>query len=399
MFKKLKTHLKRLNTSIYRGARYERNLSALVFLGLVVAFFGTTMTVLNIIQKKGFVTYTTIMFAVSGFVILFCAKVLKKREPAVVMVVIMSMFIFTYYAISGANDGFAILWTFLMPLIVCYFLSVIFGILLSVYFELLIIILFYTPIRGTFTAYTQTFMTRFPIIYLCELLIITISMSQYHESVLFELDYTNRLNREVELQTKVAKERAAKLQKLSDETVLALARTIDAKDTYTNGHSFRVSDYSVALAKKLGWSEAEINELRRESLLHDIGKIGIPDSVLNKPGRLTADEFTVIKSHTVIGKNILEDLEDMSSIAEVALCHHERYDGSGYPQKLAGTDIPSHARIVAIADAYDAMNSDRIYRPALTKDQIRAELVSRVGTQFDPEYVTAFIEIFDLGIV
>ena len=400
LFDFLAEHIRLLNKSIYRGEKYEKNLSALLFLGIVTAVFGVIMTVLNIVQKKGFVTYTTIMFTICGMIIAISGKVLRKREIAVVTTVVLCAFIFTYYAIGGVNDGFAILWTFLMPLAICYFLSVKYGIILSFYFELLIIVLFYTPLRSNFTgAYTETFMTRFPIIYLCGVLTTLISMSQYHESILFELEYTDRLNKEVERQTHVATERAEQLQKLSDQTVLALARTIDAKDKYTNGHSFRVSDYSVALAKRLGWSEAEVNEMRRESLLHDIGKIGIPDAVLNKPGRLDNEEFETIKSHTVIGKNILEGLEDMSGIANVALYHHERYDGKGYPTGLSGSDIPLHARIVAIADAYDAMNSDRIYRPALSRDKIRKEFDRCTGTQFDPELIAVFKEIFDEGIV
>ena len=239
-------------------------------------------------------------------------------------------------------------------------------------------------------------------------------MYLYHKSALFEIDYANRLNEEVDKQTEVAREqsriateqskiateqsriateRANQLEILSVEMVETLARTIDAKDRYTNGHSFRVSEYSVALARKLGWSEEEVQELEREALLHDIGKIGVPDAVLNQPGRLTDEEFEVIKSHTTVGRTILEGLDGMEKTAEVAAYHHERFDGRGYPEGRKGKDIPKHARIISIADSYDAMHSDRVYRKALPDDVIREELKKGSGTQFDPDYLPAFLEL------
>ena len=179
--------------------------------------------------------------------------------------------------------------------------------------------------------------------------------------------------------------------------VQTLAKTIDAKDKYTNGHSFRVSEYSVKLARRLGWADEEINLIERESLLHDIGKIGVPDAVLNKPGRLNDEEFNTIKNHTGIGKTILEGIDGMQSVADIAAYHHERFDGSGYPEGLKGTEIPAHARIISIADAFDAMSSDRVYRKGMEKDAIRRELVNGSGKQFDPEYLSVFLKLFDDG--
>ena len=225
----------------------------------------------------------------------------------------------------------------------------------------------------------------------------SVAMVQYHRGILFENDYARRLNEEVERQTKVATDRANQLDKLNDEMVQTLAVAIDAKDRYTNGHSFRVSWYSVALAKRLGWDEDEIDELEREALLHDIGKIGVPDAVLNKPGRLDDEEFAVIKSHTTTGGDILSMAQDLSGCAQVARYHHERYDGRGYPEGLIGDQIPVHARIVAIADAYDAMRSDRIYRKGLSLDIIHEELAKGNGTQFDPDFLPVFKELSEAG--
>lgn len=406
----LKRHWALLSQSIYTGDKYKKNLAAISWFGIICAVFGTGMTVMNIVQNKGFVTWTTAAFAVGGIFILVMSKGFHNRRVSVIGAVVISALTFSYYAISGANEGFAILWTMLMPLAICYFMGVKEGIILSLFFETLVVVLFYTPIRAHYDGvYTVTFMNRFPIVYLCGLMITAVSMTQYHESVLVETEYTERLNEEVKRQTKVAveqsriateqsriaTERANQLELLSEEMVETLARTIDAKDRYTNGHSFRVAEYAVALARKLGWSEAEIRELEREGLLHDIGKIGVPDAVLNKPGRLTEEEFDVIKSHTTVGKTILEGLDGMKAAAEVAAYHHERYDGKGYPEGLKGKAIPEHARLISIADAYDAMHSDRIYRKALPDDVILEEMKRGSGQQFDPDYLPVFLEMLE----
>ena len=134
-------------------------------------------------------------------------------------------------------------------------------------------------------------------------------------------------------------------------------------------------------------------------LLHDVGKIGIPDNILQKPGKLTDDEFKIIKSHAAKGGKILKNVSSLPIAAETAKHHHERYDGNGYPSGLAGTQIPEYARVVSIADAYDAMNSRRVYRDTLPKEEIRRRLVEGSGTQFDPVYLEAFLTLLDRGIV
>ncbi len=190
---------------------------------------------------------------------------------------------------------------------------------------------------------------------------------------------------------------AEEQQKLTFKMLETLARAIDAKDRYTNGHSARVAIYSTILAKELGFDEEEIYALKCEALLHDIGKIGVPDSVLNKPTRLTDMEFKIIQTHSSIGANILKDMITLPGAADVARFHHERFDGNGYPSRLAGKDIPAHARVVGIADAYDAMSSDRIYRKALPENVIKSELVKGRGTQFDPDYLDVFLKLYEEG--
>ena len=198
------------------------------------------------------------------------------------------------------------------------------------------------------------------------------------------------------LQDKV-KEKTIQVEQLTFEIISTIASMIEARDSYTKGHSVRVAEYSALLAKRLGWNEADVQNLKYVALLHDIGKVGIPDNILNKPGRLTESEFNIIKSHTTIGGEILKDIETIAGVDEGAKYHHERYDGKGYPCGFEGEHIPEVARIICVADAYDAMRSRRIYRDSLSLDVIRKELINGKGTQFDPTFVTAFVELMDEG--
>ena len=286
----------------------------------------------------------------------------------------------------------------LMPIGVSYFLSVKLGIITSAYYEILCIILFYTPLRDKMARYySEITMTRYPIVFLAVSGVTIVAMIDYHRMALKEMEYTVRLNEEVEKQTSIAVERAQRLELMNDEMVNMLAVAIDVKDEYTNGHSFRVASYSAGLARKIGMPEDEITVLRREAMLHDIGKIGIPDAVLNFPGRLSDEQFETIKSHTTIGAKILSEASALEGAAAVAEFHHERYDGKGYPKGLKGEEIPFHARIVTIADSYDAMSSDRVYRKGLKPSVIKNELIKGRGTQFDPALLDAFMEMFTSG--
>ena len=189
----------------------------------------------------------------------------------------------------------------------------------------------------------------------------------------------------------------AKAKHISAEIINTLVTAIDAKDIYTKGHSTRVAEYSVILARRLGWDEERINSVRYKALLHDVGKIGIPDRVLNKADRLTEEEFEIIKHHTIIGSEILQGVSSLAEMYVVARNHHERYDGNGYPDKKSGEDIPEEARLVCIVDAYDAMSSDRAYRKALSKEVIRGELNRGRDTQFDSHMIDVFLELLDEG--
>ena len=186
-----------------------------------------------------------------------------------------------------------------------------------------------------------------------------------------------------------------KLEKAYLESIETLRFTVEAKDTYTRGHSDRVSEYSVLLGKKLGLSDDDVNTLRIGGLFHDIGKIGVPDSILLKESKLTDDEYSEIKNHPAIGAHILSNATIFKDVLPIVKHHHERYDGNGYPSKLKGEEIPYIARIAAIADSFDAMTSKRTYRDSLPLDVVKSEFQRCKGTQFDPNYADTFLDILN----
>ena len=186
---------------------------------------------------------------------------------------------------------------------------------------------------------------------------------------------------------------------MGNETILTIAKAVDAKDENTSQHSVRVSEYSVMIAKKLGYSEEACEELRKIATLHDIGKIGIPDSVLNKPARLTDEEYEIMKSHVSRGAEILKNFSLIDNVADGALYHHERYDGKGYIHGLKGEEIPLNARIIGIADAFDAMTANRVYRKKLDFEYVLEELRKGRGTQFDPQLVDILLGLIEDGTI
>ncbi len=177
----------------------------------------------------------------------------------------------------------------------------------------------------------------------------------------------------------------------------ALADALEKRDSYTGGHTRRVHEYSVAIGSRLGLPEDEIDTLRLAAIMHDIGKIGVSDQVLRKPGRLDDEEFAEMSRHPEAGVEIIAHLSQLNHVVPGVLYHHEYYNGTGYPHKKAGEDIPLIARIIAVADAFDAMTSDRPYRKALEKEKAIAELERCSGQQFDPQSVAAFIEAYRDG--
>lgn len=209
------------------------------------------------------------------------------------------------------------------------------------------------------------------------------------------VDMNNTVEHANKLEIEFLKNEQKHVQLMFEQTATALANAIDAKDEYTHGHSMRVAEYARKIAKIAGKTEKECTDVYFAGLLHDVGKIGISDAIITKSDRLTDKEFDAIKMHPVIGKQILASISQSPYISIAANYHHERYDGRGYPERMKGTDIPEIARIIAVADSYDAMTSKRSYRDPIPQEKVREEIIKGMGTQFDPEFARIMIYLID----
>ncbi len=209
-------------------------------------------------------------------------------------------------------------------------------------------------------------------------------------------DYEKLIETMEQLRESQAREAAAAArERLSNEIMHALSQAVDAKDHYTNGHSTRVAEYAREIARRMGKSEKECDEIYCMGLLHDVGKIGVHEDILNKPGKLTADEFDQIKKHTVVGYEILRTITEIPGLSTGARWHHERYDGTGYPDGLPGGEIPEEARIICVADCYDAMTSKRSYSHPKTQQEVKDEIKRCMGSQFDPQIAEIMLSMID----
>lgn len=186
-----------------------------------------------------------------------------------------------------------------------------------------------------------------------------------------------------------------KNKELTTDMIKALVKTIDAKDPYTNGHSIRVAEYTRMLAEQAYTDSDELHNIYNIALLHDIGKIGIPDSIISKPGKLTDEEYNIIKGHTLTGAKILSEIKSAPELIYGAKYHHERYDGKGYPCGLKGEEIPEISAIIAVADAYDAMTSNRSYRKLLPQETVKQEIEKGLGTQFNPKWGKIMLKLIE----
>ena len=194
---------------------------------------------------------------------------------------------------------------------------------------------------------------------------------------------------------KILEQKNKELELLSNEVIEAFAKAVDFKDTYTAGHSRRVASYSRMIALRMGFTEEESEDVYYAGLLHDVGKIGIDNQIINKPGKLTDAEYYEIQKHPFMGNEMLKDVSIKEEYAQGAQYHHERYDGTGYPNHAKHEEIPLIGRIIAVADAYDAMTSKRSYRDVLPQDKVRAQILNGAGTQFDPHIAKIMVEMID----
>lgn len=346
--------------------------------------FSLIMTPLNLAQKY----YTTQITNLGVLLVFVLAYFLFRRGKdhagrgvlAVGLIILLSI-----YTIFGQSNGFAVVWTIAVPLVAMWLIGLRKGLYISLYFLALLVILFYTPLRHKMV-YTTTFMLRFPILFLCITALSLFIMREYYAYQFRQFSHQKRLEEAVRAERE-------KVESLSLQIIMSICNAVEAKDKSTNDHSLRVAYISCMIAQELNWPPEQVDVLRKIALLHDIGKIGIHDSVLNKPDKLTDEEYEQMKKHTLIGAEILKELTTLPNVDLGAKYHHERYDGSGYPNGLVGEEIPIEARIIGVADAFDAMNSRRIYRDVCDEDYVFNELVRGRGTQFDPVIVDALLRV------
>ena len=225
---------------------------------------------------------------------------------------------------------------------------------------------------------------------------ITIAIMSILAYIFAYLDINDKVDRANTIKIEHLEEQRKLSQRLFEQIANVLASAIDAKDEYTRGHSHRVAEYSEKIAREMGKSEEECKKIYYTALLHDVGKIGVSDRIITKNGKLTDEEYEIMKQHPVIGSQILSSVKDYPYLGIGARYHHERYDCLGYPDGLKGEEIPEVARIISVADAYDAMTSNRSYRSAFPQQDVRDEIVKNAGTQFDPDMAKIMQHFIDI---
>ena len=218
------------------------------------------------------------------------------------------------------------------------------------------------------------------------LLILRFSQAQY-------IDHTKEIVQQLRQQNTILEEYATEITTLNEELLLALAQMVDLRDPFVYGHSQHVSRYASSIAQELGLTGERLELIRKAGLLHDVGKMGISEQILFKPGPLTSEEYETVKTHAILGAQIIDSVHSLRALTPIIRHHHERFDGQGYPDGLHGQDIPLEARILCLSDALEAMASDRPYREALTYEELLSEITTHAGTQFDPTVVEAFLKV------
>ena len=373
------------------ASQNEREQQKSMFIFCICVFIITFFTsIMNITIGSWFMAGTTCFMWISSLIF---AVLLSRRKHIIHFVIGFYVYtisaIFTYYFIVGGNEGFAALWIILVPFFIVLVGSSRQLVYISTYFQLLLVLFCYTPLnRFLMFSYSHEFLKRFPVLYL---FCFIVSVAVAYRIRTYEIAQEHA----VENLNQAVFEEKMRNRKLSFQTIIAMSVALDAKDESTKHHSERVAEISRAIALELGWPQEKADELYQAGMVHDIGKIGISDSILKKAARLTDDEYQTIKTHPEIGYQIVRPCIESETILNVVRYHHERYDGKGYPEGLRGEEIPLEARIASVADTFDAMNSNRVYRRRCDRSYVVQELQRGRGTQFDPQVVDTFMTIID----
>lgn len=365
----------------------------------VMLIFVVVMLLIDIQNLKlGEYVITAITFAVavvSIFAILALGhsdKIYRICMAAVIAFLILAVPISLY----GLNKGFSMMWYFLVPIISIILLGmpfgIPFGIPVSVGFGLYVTAMFYTPLKELLIYdYPKYYLFYYPLFYWSFFVIVVVIDIFYKRYQMNQEENEKELEKDVAIALEDRK-------KLMIDAVTAISQMLDAKDGYTQQHSKRVAEYSLMIAKSMNkFSDKDYKIIYRSALLHDIGKIAVPDMILNKPGRLTDEEYNIMRKHTVWGGEILKDLEFLPDADKGAIYHHERIDGKGYPYGIKADELPELVRIISAADSLDAMSSNRCYRKQCDKQYIIDEFKKGAGRQFDNEVAHIVISLIEKG--
>lgn len=379
-----------LNDNPYTPKKEKRTFNVFCYSLLTISIIFFWGVCIEIYFKEYRLAIWTVSIAIVTALLYIWTKKQQNMKLARIFMGILMSWAYTMTFLRGTGNGFGAAWMLLLPGLTMYLLGMKLGIMISLYFCV------FEGVFCFFPAARVILKVQYSSNYLSVLFVI-LTIQAVFSFIIMYVYYDNQFKIK-KLEEQLEKDVLTEHEKLADislKTILVISNAVEAKDEYTSQHSHRVADFSCMIAKKLGWTETQIAQLRNIALLHDIGKISVRESVLNKPGRLTDEEFAEIKRHTVVGGEILHDLTLIPNVALGAKFHHERYDSRGYPTGLEGTDIPLEARIIGIADSFDAMRYRRVYRGECDPNYILGELEKGRGTQFDPELLDIFLKVIE----
>ena len=388
----------KLTDLVRRVYRYEqRSPVETAYLSNVLLLLAAVVLLINLFNNSlatpGLYLFCLIVVTASVLVAFWLRKVRDVRRATH-----FSSLLFLIFGLSclyfGANDGFQTLWFFLFPFVLLIHIGLPSGVPYCFFYGLGASLLFWTPLHEKAAyRYSYDFCFYYPVFYWSFFALVLVADLFYKNYRIEQEKSEHAMEQEVADTVRDA-------QKLMLHSVTAISRMIDEKDRYTSQHSQRVAEYSRLIAENMPnshYTAQQLDDLYRSALLHDIGKIAIPDAILKKTDRLTDEEYAVMKTHPVWGRKILSGLEFLPGVSLGAGCHHERYDGRGYPDGVHTKDLPETVRIIGAADALDAMNSNRCYRLHCSREYILGELRKGRGTQFDPTVTDVVIHLIETG--
>lgn len=362
--------------------------------GLVSAFFGVIIYIVNFKNVYDLkVVIPTYLVGTAMVLVPFVCKRIENRKAFLRHVIVFLGIALTIYGLLGVNEGISYLWSFLAVFVILIQFGMPVGIPWCTFFLVYSIVIFWTPVRDMLPfKYSDEYATSFPWMYILDFAAAFVGNLFYKKSCidLVNQDDTLKLDLEDSLED---------IDQAMFDSIAAISTLIDEKDTYTKEHSARVAKYSRMIAERCGYAgkKKALRAIYNAAYLHDIGKVAVPDSILNTHRALADEQYEVMKKHTVWGGEILKELTFYPKISYGAIYHHEKYDGTGYPYGTKGTDIPIEARIIAVADAFDAMNSERVYRKPCSREYILKVFKEDNGAQFDSAIAEVMSQLIEEG--